>query len=104
MPLTPKLLAALVLVAIAFIVAAILGSSGGGPKSASDSPGPAPAPTSDAGTAPEGAATQAAEQLGYPSFATNNTTRIGGSDPASNAAAVALAVFPSTTPTSARRR
>ncbi len=97
MPLTPKLLAALVLVAIAFIVVAILGSSGGGPKSASDSPGSAPAPTSDAGTAPEGAATQAAEQLGYPSFATNNTTRIGGSDPASNAAAVALAVFPSTT-------
>lgn len=98
MPLTPKLLAALVLVAIAFIVAAILGSSGGGPKSASDSPGPAPAPAAGAGTAPDDSAAQTAEQLGYPFFATNNTTRIGGSDPASNAAAVALAVFPSTDP------
>jgi hypothetical protein len=98
MPLTPKLLAALVLVAIAFIVAAILGSSGGGPKSASDSPGPTPAPTSEDGSAPDNSAAQTAEQLGYPSFATSNTTRIGGSDPASNAAAVALAVFPSTAP------
>lgn len=97
-PLTPKLLAALVLVAIAFIVAAILGSSGGGPKSASESPGPASAPVGNAGSAPESSAAQTSEQLGYPAFATNNTTRIGGSDPASNAAAVALAVFPSTTP------
>jgi hypothetical protein len=99
-PLTPKLLAALVLVAILFIVAAILGSSGGGPKSASDSPGPAPAPASadNPETEPDNATAQTAEQLGYPSFATNNTTRIGGSDPASNAAAVALAAFPSTTP------
>lgn len=98
MPLTPKLLAALVLVAIAFIVAAILGSSGGGPKSTSDSPGPAPVATPDTGSTPESPAAQTSEQLGYPSFATNNTTRIGGSDPASNAAAVALAVFPSTEP------
>jgi hypothetical protein len=98
MPLTPMLLAALVLVAIVFLVAAILGSSGGGPKSASDSPGPTPAPAANPGTEPDNATAQTAEQLGYPSFATNNTTRIGGSDPASNAAAVALAAFPSTTP------
>jgi hypothetical protein len=97
MPLTPKLLAALVLVAVVFIVAAILGSSGGGPKSDS-SPAPAPAPVTDSGNAGGDSAAQTAEQLGYPSFATNNTTRIGGSDPAANAAAVALAVFPSTTP------
>jgi hypothetical protein len=95
MPLTPKLLAALVLVAVVFIVAAILGS-GGGPKSDS-SPAPAPAPVTDSGNAGGDSAAQTAEQLGYPSFATNNTTRIGGSDPAANAAAVALAVFPSTT-------
>jgi hypothetical protein len=94
MPLTPKLLAALVLIAIVFIVAAILGSSGGGPKSASDSP----APAANSGTAADNSSEQTAEQLGYPAFATNNTTRIGGSDPAANAAAVALAVFPSTTP------
>ncbi len=98
-PLTPKLLAALVVVAIAFILAAILGSSGGGPKSASDAPAPAPAPapSGDSGGGGE-AATQTSEQLGYPAFATNNTTRIGGSDPAANAAAAALAVFPSTDP------
>jgi hypothetical protein len=83
-----KAIAALVLVAIVFIVAAVIGGSGGS-KSDSGSAGPAPAPT---------AATQTAEQLGYPTFATGNTTRVGGTDPATNAAATALAVFPSTTP------
>jgi hypothetical protein len=96
MPLTPKLLAATVLIAIAFIVAAVLGSNGG-PKGGSGSAGPAPAPAAES-TSSETPASQSAEQLGYPSFATNNTTRIGGSDPASNAAAVALAVYPSTDP------
>jgi hypothetical protein len=93
-----KLVVGLVLVAIVFIVAAILGG-GGGPKS---SPETAAAPTPQPAGEPSGGsgspATQASEELGYPAFATNNTTRIGGSDPASNAAAVALAVFPSTTP------
>jgi hypothetical protein len=87
---------ALVLVAIVFIVAAILGGSGGS-QSPSSSAGPAPTPAqsgNDSGTA----AAQTAEQLGYPTFATGNTTRVGGSDPASNSAGVALAVFPSTTP------
>ena len=37
----------------------------------------------------------AAEDLGFPAFATKNTTRVAGSDPAANAAGVALAVFPS---------
>src|SRR5829696_6054016 len=37
-----------------------------------------------------------AEQLGFPAFATKNTTRISGADPAANAAAVALATYPST--------
>ena len=37
----------------------------------------------------------AAEQLGFPGFATKNTTRIGGSDSASVAAGAALATFPS---------
>ena len=50
------------------------------------------------GAAPRARHPQASEELGYPAFATNNTTRVGGSDPASNAAGVALAVFPSTTP------
>ncbi len=37
-----------------------------------------------------------AEDLGFPAFATKNTTRISGADPAANAAAVALATYPST--------
>ncbi len=36
------------------------------------------------------------EELGFPAFATSNTTRIAGADSIANAAAVALAVHPST--------
>jgi hypothetical protein len=36
--------------------------------------------------------------LGFPGFATKNTTRVGGGDPAADAAGVALAVFPSQGP------
>jgi hypothetical protein len=93
-----KAIAALVIVAIVFIVVAVLGGSGG-PKDDSSSTGSASGPTAAAaGTGAKAPATQTAEQLGYPAFATGNTTRVGGSDPAANAAAVALAVFPSTTP------
>ena len=94
-PLAPKLLAALAALAVVFIVVAIVGSSGGNDEGASEgAPAPAPATTkSDGGES----ASQTPETLGYPSFATNNTTRIGGSNPAANAAAAALAVFPSTT-------
>jgi hypothetical protein len=85
-----------VVVAIVFIVAAVVGGSGGS-KSGSGSAGPAPAPVPAAERAPSApAATQSTEALGYPAFATSNTTRVGGSDPATNAAGVALAVFPST--------
>jgi hypothetical protein len=91
----PKVLAGLVVLALAFIVAAILGSSGGSDK-ADTSAAPAPAPGASGNTS-EGSASQTTEALGYPSFATNNTTRIGGADAATNAAGVSLAVFPSTT-------
>ena len=37
----------------------------------------------------------AADDLGFPAFATKNTTRVAGTDPAVDAAGVALAVFPS---------
>ena len=37
-----------------------------------------------------------AEDLGFPAFATKNTTRVAGADPVADAAAVALASFPST--------
>ena len=80
-------------IAIVFIVAAVIGGSGG---SESDSASPAAAPVPTADSQAEAAPSQSAEQLGYPAFATANTTRVGGSDPAANAAGVALAVFPST--------
>lgn len=41
---------------------------------------------------------QAADDLGFPSFATKNTTRVGGGDPVANAAAIARAVHPSPDP------
>lgn len=43
---------------------------------------------------------KATQGLGYPGFATKNTTRIGGADAVADAGAVALAVFPSTTSSS----
>jgi hypothetical protein len=38
---------------------------------------------------------QASQQLGYPWLVTKNTTRVAGADPIADAAAVALAVYPS---------
>jgi hypothetical protein len=92
-----KGIAALVVVAIVFIVAAVIGGSGGSKSdlnSAGPAAAPAPSPESPAAEAPS---SQTSEELGYPAFATGNTTRVGGSDPATSAAGVALAVFPSTT-------
>src|SRR4051794_6302274 len=40
---------------------------------------------------------EAAQGLGFPSFATKNTTRIGGADAVADAAAVARAVYPAAT-------
>jgi hypothetical protein len=42
----------------------------------------------------EGDDEQAATDLGFPAFATKNTTRVGGADPIADAAAIAQAVFP----------
>jgi len=42
----------------------------------------------------EGSEKQAAQQLGFPAFATKNTTRVAGADPIANAAAIAKATFP----------
>ena len=107
------------MIAVAFIVLAIIAGSGSKKGGGGAAPTPSttarstPAPTAAESTEPEAesegssegegrkanpseAAGAGAEELGYPSFATSNTTRIGGSDPVSNAAATALAVFPST--------
>jgi hypothetical protein len=97
-PGAPRLLMALVALALVFIVVAVVwGTSGGEDSGSSEAPAPATAPPTEKNP-DEAAAEQTAEALGYPGFATNNTTRIGGSDPAANAAGAALAVFPSTTP------
>jgi hypothetical protein len=96
-PGAPKPLLILVALALVFIVVAIVwGTSGGEDSGTSETPAPAPAPAAE--KQDEAGAEQTAEALGYPGFATNNTTRIGGSEPAANAAGAALAVFPSTTP------
>jgi hypothetical protein len=53
-----------------------------------------------AGNAPalgkSGSEKKAATDLGFPAFATKNTTRVGGADPVADAAAVARAVYPAT--------
>jgi hypothetical protein len=81
----------LVVVAVVFLVAAVLGGQGAhrsrGPAESGSRNAPAQTP-----------AAEAAEELGYPSIATNNTTRVAGDDAASTAAAVALAVYPARTP------
>jgi hypothetical protein len=109
-----KLVAVLVVIAVGFIVLAIIGGSGS--KKGDDSAAPSPSATTvakgNAAPSPGSSSSESegesesesseeapstdAEELGYPAFATANTTRIGGSDPATNAAATALAVFPST--------
>ena len=43
---------------------------------------------------------EAAGDLGFPAFATKNTTRVGGADSVANAAAVARAVYPGVEPAS----
>ncbi len=52
-------------------------------------PGPAPEVFVGQGVVPEEPA-----DLGFPAFATRNTTRVAGADSAANAAGVALATFP----------
>jgi hypothetical protein len=100
-PAALKAIGGLVVIAIVFIVAAIVG---GGGNDGGGIPGAAPTPeqeqtqpSPEPGPAQPGP-TSGPDELGYPEFATNNTTRIGGPDPASNAAAVALAVYPSAEP------
>jgi outer membrane biosynthesis protein TonB len=94
-PAALKAIAGLVVVAVVFLIAAVLG--GGDSSKDSSKPAPASAPPPKSSEEKRTPSSAAAEELGYPAFATNNTTRVGGSDPASTAAGVALAVFPSTT-------
>src|SRR5215207_2548755 len=70
----------------------LLGGCGGG----GGEPDRAGAPAEDApALGREGDDEAAATELGFPAFATSNTTRVGGADPIADAAAIAQAVFPS---------
>ncbi|HWT94365.1 MAG TPA: cell wall-binding repeat-containing protein [Solirubrobacteraceae bacterium] len=73
------------LLAAAALFAAACGSSDNDPDAEST-----PAPQ----VGVKGEQEDAADDLGYPAFATKNTTRVGGADAVANAAAVARAVFP----------
>jgi hypothetical protein len=83
------------LVALVFLIAAVLGGGGSNDEAEKPAPAPAQAPPEPPADEEQTPAAKAAEELGYPSFATNNTTRVGGSDAATTAAGVSLAVFPS---------
>jgi hypothetical protein len=96
-PLRRLLAATLLIVAIGGIAAggyfggrAIFGPTERGGRSAASATAPAPRVTL------REPSPQAAQDLGFPGFATNDTTRVGGADPAADAAGVALAVYPST--------
>ena len=75
------------------ILALALAGCGGGGDDTPDAPPDAPAQGPVLGQAAEDE--QASTDLGFPGFATSNTTRVGGADPVADAAAVAQAVFPS---------
>ena len=77
------------LACLAALAAAGCGGGGGG-----DGDDGSPRPQVGVGGGEE----EAAADLGFPAFATKNTTRVGGADPVADAAAVARAVYPGTEP------
>jgi len=87
----PPFRAASLLAVLAIALAGCGGgdSSGDGARATPDEGDQAPALGQSSGDE------QAATDLGFPAFATRNTTRVGGADPIADAAAVAQAVFPS---------
>src|SRR5215218_10836921 len=78
---------------------ALAGCGRGGGDSGSDSAStPSPKVQAEQGNpvlGQRGDEEPAGPALGFPVFATKNTTRVGGADPVADAAAVAQAVFPS---------
>src|SRR4051794_23284138 len=82
---------AAVLVLLSLLLSGCLG--GGGSNDA-----PSPQERAEKGTpvlGQSGDEKPAGPALGFPVFATKNTTRVGGADPVADAAGVAQAVFPS---------
>jgi hypothetical protein len=80
--------------ALALVAALAVAGCGG-----ADDPGEDTSPTRPQ-VGVKGDEKEAARDLGFPAFATKNTTRVGGADPVANAAAVARAVYPGTEPAS----
>lgn len=76
---------------IALLVLVLAGCGGGDGGGDSGDTAPEQAPVLGQGGDEE----QAATDLGFPAFATVNTTRVGGADAIANAAGVAQAVYPS---------
>ncbi len=74
---------------LSFVAAALLSAAA---VAGCGSSGPAGGPV----VGLQGGQSAAAQRLGFPDFATKNTTRVGGADPVADAAAVARAVFPAT--------
>ena len=68
------------------IACAVIGGCGGGSKLVVTTPSVSGVPSKSS---------QASQKLGYPWLVTKNTTRVAGADPIADAAAVALAVYPS---------
>ena len=71
------------------LAAAAVAAGCGGSNDENDRPAPGPI------VGAKGEEPEAATDLGFPAFATKNTTRVGGADSIANAAAVARAVWPS---------
>ncbi len=74
------------------MLAAAAVTAGCGGSDSSDRPAPGPV------VGARGEEPEAATDLGFPAFATKNTTRVGGADSIANAAAVARAVWPGVEP------
>ncbi|MDO8209254.1 cell wall-binding repeat-containing protein [Conexibacter sp. CPCC 206217] len=78
------------------LLTGLAGCGGGDDGSADTSGSDDPLPTPQIGSS--GDQPQASQQLGFPGFATKNTTRVGGADAVANAAAIARAVYPGGAP------
>jgi hypothetical protein len=89
---------AFAVLACCLLVAGCGGSKGGGSATNASTPAPPALGSGGASSTPgatEADSKQRPQDLGFPGFATKNTTRVGGADPVADAAGVALAVFPS---------
>ena len=82
----------------AAVVAIVAAGVGGYLVGAADDEGDGAAPLAPAPqvVVPQAPEPEASDELGFPAFATRNTTRVAGADPIGDAAGVALATNPST--------